>query len=74
MDESDDYRLETKLTHLGNRPHDNHGVVNPPVYHASTIRFPTVAAMEAGFPTPSRDPTPLRLRVFAVHPADAEMR
>ncbi len=23
------------------------GVVNPPVYHASTILFPTVAAMEA---------------------------
>jgi cystathionine beta-lyase len=47
MDDSDDYRLETKLTHLGNHPHDNHGVVNPPVYHASTILFPTVAAMEA---------------------------
>ena len=47
MDDSDDYQLDTKLTHLGNRPHDNHGVVNPPVYHASTILFPTVAAMEA---------------------------
>ena len=47
MDDSDDYQLDTKLTHLGNRPYDNHGVVNPPVYHASTILFPTVAAMEA---------------------------
>jgi cystathionine beta-lyase len=47
MDDADDYQLDTKLTHLGNRPHDNHGVVNPPVYHDSTILFPTVAAMEA---------------------------
>lgn len=47
MDDADDYQFETKLTHLGNRPHDNHGVVNPPVYHASTVLFPTVAAMEA---------------------------
>jgi cystathionine beta-lyase len=36
---------DTHLTHAGNRPRDNHGVVNPPVYHASTILFPTVAAL-----------------------------
>jgi cystathionine beta-lyase len=36
---------DTILTHAGNRPHDNFGVVNPPVYHASTILFPTVAAL-----------------------------
>jgi len=47
MADYDEFRIDTKLTHLGNRPHDNHGVVNPPVYHASTILFPTVAAMEA---------------------------
>lgn len=35
---------DTNLTHAGNRPRENHGVLNPPVYHASTILFPTVAA------------------------------
>lgn len=39
-------REDTVLGHAGNRPGDNHGIVNPPVYHASTILFPTVAAME----------------------------
>src|SRR3546814_7156174 len=39
-------REDTVLGHAGNRPGENHGVVNPPVYHASTILFPTVAAME----------------------------
>lgn len=38
---------ETRLAHAGNRPRDNHGVVNPPVYHASTVLFPTVAALHA---------------------------
>jgi cystathionine beta-lyase len=37
----------TKLTHSGNRPADNHGIVNPPVYHASTVLFPTVADLRA---------------------------
>ena len=32
----------TKLTHAGRDPKSNHGVVNPPVYHASTILFDTV--------------------------------
>ena len=35
---------DTLLTHAGNAPFDNHGVVNPPVYHASTILFPTLDA------------------------------
>lgn len=35
----------TRATHAGRRPHDNHGVVNPPVYHASTILSPTLAAL-----------------------------
>ncbi len=38
---------DTLLTHAGRAPEANHGVVNPPVYHASTILFPTVAALEA---------------------------
>lgn len=37
---------DTLITHAGNRPADHHGIVNPPVYHASTILFPTVAALE----------------------------
>jgi len=32
-------KLNTKITTLGRNPHDNHGVVNPPVHHASTILF-----------------------------------
>ncbi|MFQ5565890.1 MAG: cystathionine beta-lyase, partial [Paracoccaceae bacterium] len=35
----------TRATHAGRRPHDNHGAVNPPVYHASTILSPTLAAL-----------------------------
>jgi len=37
----------TRATHVGRRPHENHGVVNPPVYHASTVLSPTLAAMRA---------------------------
>ena len=33
---------DTILTHSGRHPFENHGVVNPPVYHASTILFPTM--------------------------------
>ena len=41
------YQDRTKLTHSGNRPGENYGIVNPPVYHASTVLFPTVADMRA---------------------------
>jgi cystathionine beta-lyase len=40
-------KIETRLAHAGRAPHDNHGVVNPPVYHASTILQPTLDALEA---------------------------
>lgn len=46
------FRRDTLLAHLGGTPHDRHGAVNPPVYRASTILFPTVAEWEA-----SRDPS-----------------
>lgn len=36
----------TRATHAGRRPHDYDGVVNPPVMHASTILYPTVADMK----------------------------
>ena len=35
-------KTRTRLGHSGRRPFDNHGVVNPPVYHASTILYPTL--------------------------------
>lgn len=36
---------DTRLTTAGRDPEANFGIVNPPVYHASTVTFPTVAAM-----------------------------
>jgi len=40
---------DTKLLHAGRNPRKNHGIVNPGVYHASTVTFPSVEAMqEAG--------------------------
>jgi cystathionine beta-lyase len=41
------YRRDTLLTHTGGHPTDRNGAVNPPVYRASTILFPTVADYEA---------------------------
>ena len=41
------FRRDTLLTHTGGTPEDRHGAVNPPVYRASTILFPTVAEWEA---------------------------
>jgi cysteine-S-conjugate beta-lyase len=40
----------TLVTVAGRDPEHQHGAVNPPVYHASTILFPTVAALEAARP------------------------
>ncbi len=45
------FSRDTLLAHLGGDPQERHGAVNPPVYRASTILFPTVAEWEA-----SRDP------------------
>jgi len=38
---------DTLLVHSGGHPRERHGAVNPPVYRASTIIFPTVAEWEA---------------------------
>ena len=38
---------ETRVTTPGREPHRHHGIVNPPVYHASTILFPDLAAYDA---------------------------
>lgn len=40
-------RPATVLAHAGRHPRENHGMVNPPVYHTSTVLWPTVAAMDA---------------------------
>ena len=38
---------ETKLSSLGRKSKDHYGVVNTPVYRASTILYPSVAALDA---------------------------
>jgi len=38
---------ETRLVTAGRDSKAQHGFVNPPVYHASTVLFPSVAALEA---------------------------
>jgi cystathionine beta-lyase len=68
--------LETRLVTSGRDPEANHGIVNPPVYHASTIVFPTLDALEEGDRTPfegtryGRRGTPT---TFALEDAVAEL-
>jgi cystathionine beta-lyase len=38
---------DTQIVNAGRNPEGNFGVVNPPVYHASTILYPTLDALEA---------------------------
>ncbi len=38
---------QTRVTTLGREPRKHHGIVNPPVYHASTILYPSLAALDA---------------------------
>ncbi|HVH77548.1 MAG TPA: cystathionine beta-lyase [Stellaceae bacterium] len=45
------YRIDTLIAHLGRHPEAQHGAVNPPVYHASTILSANMAEWEA-----KRDP------------------
>jgi cysteine-S-conjugate beta-lyase len=49
---------DTIVVNAGRDPAANHGVVNPPVYHASTILFPTVEALHAA--QKQRNPTKSR--------------
>jgi cystathionine beta-lyase len=42
----DDLKPATRLVHAGRTPRENHGVVNPPIYRASTILQPTLEAWE----------------------------
>ena len=38
---------DTVITTAGRDPEQNFGVVNPPIYRASTILYPTVEALES---------------------------
>ena len=39
-------KRDTTIVTAGRKPHDNHGIVNPPVYHASTVLMPTYADVQ----------------------------
>ena len=45
-------KKDTELVTSGRKPEDHGGIVNPPVYHASTVLFPTVAALRAAIKKP----------------------
>ena len=45
-------KKETRIVTAGRDPLSNFGIVNPPVYHASTVIFPTVAALESSETSP----------------------
>ena len=40
-------RPETKVVHLGRKPFEHHGFVNPPVYRGSTILYETLDALNS---------------------------
>jgi cystathionine beta-lyase len=40
-----EFKRDTLALHAGRDPDGNHGVVNPPVYHCSTVIFPTVETL-----------------------------
>jgi cystathionine beta-lyase len=46
-DDKKSYRLETRLGHVGRDPLNYNGVVNPPVYHASTILSPDMETYQS---------------------------
>lgn len=46
-------KKETRILHAGRNPKDNFGIVNPPVYHASTVTFPSVDAMHKAGQNPT---------------------
>jgi len=42
---TEDFKQDTVLLHSGRHPELHHGIVNPPVYHASTILFPSLEVL-----------------------------
>lgn len=49
---SDDKNIDTKLVEAGRRKEWTHGIVNPPVYHASTCVFDTLSDLEQAIAHP----------------------
>ncbi len=45
-------KKDTEIVASGRSPEEHSGTVNPPVYHASTVLFPTVAALRQAIRTP----------------------
>ncbi|WP_142846898.1 cystathionine beta-lyase [Telmatospirillum sp. J64-1] len=45
-------KKDTLIVHAGRHPEQQHGAVNPPVYRASTITFPSMAALEESSKAP----------------------
>ena len=41
-------KTDTLIATAGRNPDGNFGIINPPVYHASTVLYPTLDALEAG--------------------------
>lgn len=70
-------KKDTIVTAAGRKPKENHGIVNPPVYHASTVTFPTIkdfqerAASPVTIPQYGRSGTPTQFAfeeaITAVH-------
>ncbi|WP_343563159.1 cystathionine beta-lyase [Kiloniella sp. b19] len=46
MTDAKKFSAETRVAHAGRAPLENYGVVNPPVYHASTILFKSLEEMD----------------------------
>ncbi len=45
-------RRDTRIATSGLDPHGNFGIINPPVYHASTVLFPTVKDLKKAVSDP----------------------
>ncbi|HIJ63591.1 MAG TPA: cystathionine beta-lyase [Rhodospirillaceae bacterium] len=41
-------KQDTKIVHGGRHPEQHFGAVNPPVYHVSTVTYPTIGALREG--------------------------
>lgn len=46
-DKTQNWQLDTILTHGNNKPEEYHGFVNPPVVHASTVLHPDAATLKS---------------------------
>ena len=38
-------KRDTRIVHAGRHPEQQHGAVNPPIYHVSTVTYPTIGEM-----------------------------